>query len=182
VNKLYTMTLICPRCKGKDIDYQGVLGTEDPRYACKECGYVGPLVLEEESHATEAPAGTLEDTGLLCPNCGSDEIANTIPENAQGNFQPRYACRKCGYTGSTALKKDAGTNGASSFPYTEIMSFFLLSIIWYLLGAGLDFAVLFFVVPSGVIVLIRYLLGGAHTYSVEDDLKNLNEEGLPRKP
>jgi transposase-like protein len=181
VNKLYTMTLTCPRCKGKDIDYQGVLGTEEPRYSCKTCGYAGPLVLDEEEPRTDEPPGIHEDRVLLCPNCGSDEIVNTIPDKANGSFEPRYACRKCGYTGSTALKKDAGTSEGSSFPYTEIIAFFLMSVIWYLIGAGLDFAVLFFVAPAAVIILIRYLLGGARTYSVEDDLKNLNEDGLPKK-
>ena len=177
------MTLTCPRCFGKDIDYQGVLGTEEPRYACKACEYAGPLVLEqEESPEKEEPAEEQENGGVLCPNCGSEDIVNTIPDNAQGSFQPRYACRKCGYTGSTALKKEAKVSGASTFPYTEIMVFFFLSMAWYIMGAGLDFAVLFFVVPTAVIILIRYLLGGARTYSVEDDLKNLNEDGLPRKP
>jgi predicted RNA-binding Zn-ribbon protein involved in translation (DUF1610 family) len=170
------MTLICPRCFGKDIDYRGIPGTEEPRYACKACGYEGPLVLDEGESLTD------EGKGLLCPNCGSEDIVNTIPDNAQGSFQPRYACRKCGYTGSTALKKDEGTIGASTFPYTEIMVFFFLSVAWYIVGAGLDFAVLFFVVPSAVIIFFRYLLGGGHTYSVEDDLKSLDVDGIPRKP
>ena len=177
------MTLICPKCFGKDIDYQGVPGTEDPRYACKTCGYVGPLVLEqEESGEKKEPSEEQETGGLLCPNCGSEDIVNTIPDDAQGNFQPRYACRKCGYTGSTALKKDHVGPETSSFPYTEIMAFFFLSIIWYQIGAGISFAVFFFVVPTSVIVFFRYLLGGGRTYSVEDDLKNLDADGLPKKP
>jgi transposase-like protein len=168
------MTLICPRCKGKDIDYHGVLGTEEPRYACKTCGYEGPLVLEEKESTTD------EEKGLLCPNCGSDDIVNTIPDNAKDNFEPVYACRKCGYNGSTALKKDNATHGAGTFPYTEIMVFFFLSLAWIIAGAGLDFALLFFAVPSMVLIFFRYLLGGAHTYSVEDDLKNLDQDGMPK--
>ena len=176
------MTLICPKCSGKDIDYYGVMGTEDPRYACKTCGYVGPLVLEQEESLKEEPAEEEETGGLLCPNCGSEDIVNTIPDNAQGSFQPRYACRKCGYTGSTALKKDQVERETSSFPYTEIMVFFFLSAAWYVVGAGISFAVFFCVVPTAVIVFFRYLLGGGRTYSVEDDLKNLDVDGLPKKP
>jgi predicted RNA-binding Zn-ribbon protein involved in translation (DUF1610 family) len=175
------MTLICPKCKGKEIDYQGVLGTEEPRYACKTCGYAGPLVLDEDESLTDGPAEEQDDKVLLCPNCGSEEIVNTIPNNAQGSFQPRYACRKCGYTGSTALKKDSSASGANAFPYTEILVFFFLSVAWYIVGAGWDFSLLFFAVPSAVIIFFRYLLGGGHTYSVEDDLKNLDADGLPRK-
>ena len=176
------MTLICPKCKGKDIDYRGVPGTEDPRYECKACGYVGPLVIDLEESPEKEPFEEQGAGDLLCPNCGSEDIVNTIPDDAQGNFQPRYACRKCGYTGSTALKKDHVGPETSSFPYTEIMAFFFLSIIWYQIGAGISFAVFFFVVPTSVIVFFRYLLGGGRTYSVEDDLKNLDADGLPKKP
>jgi predicted RNA-binding Zn-ribbon protein involved in translation (DUF1610 family) len=176
------MTLICPNCKGKDIDFQGIPGTEEPRYVCKACGYAGPLVLEEDvTHAEEGPDEIHEDI-LLCPNCGSEDIVSTIPDNAQGIFQPRYRCRKCGYTGSTALKKDSAAGGATGFPYTEIMVFFFLSVAWYVVGAGLNFSLLFFVMPSTVIIFFRYLLGGGHTYSVEDDLKSLNEDGTLKKP
>lgn len=93
----------------------------------------------------------------------------------------RYTCRACGYVGSVAIEAEKEERGLVGFPYTEIFVFFFLGVVWYLLGAGWEFSVLFFAVPSAVLILFRYLLGGGHTFSVEDDLLNLDENGLPKK-
>jgi predicted RNA-binding Zn-ribbon protein involved in translation (DUF1610 family) len=173
------MTLICPKCRSTNIDYRGVPGTEEPRYECRDCGYVGPLVLDVDGPQGNAPDEEEHETHLLCPNCGSDALENRIPSASQGTFTPRYRCSRCGYEGASALRKER-TDNDGKFPYTEILVFFFLSAAWYVAGAGLQFSVLFFIVPSAVIVFFRHLLGEWPSYSVEEDLKNLNEEGLPK--
>ncbi len=121
---------------------------------------------------------------LICPNCGSNEIGytrSTTLDDAYDATDQRYTCSACGYTGSVAIEREREETVSTGFPYTEIFVFFFLAALWYLLGAGMEFSALFFTVPSAIIVLFRYLLGGGHPYSVEDDLLNLDENGLPKK-
>jgi len=116
---------------------------------------------------------------LICPNCGSESLEKAAPD-ARGVSMPGYICRKCGYSGASALKKEAvKTHGG--FPYIEILILFFLSMASYVAGFGLQFAVVFFLVLSAVVVLFRYLLYGWRSYPVEDDLKNLDSRGLPKK-
>jgi hypothetical protein len=121
---------------------------------------------------------------LICPNCGSTEIGytrSTTLDDAYDATDQRYTCKSCGYVGSVALEHEREETGSAGFPYTEVFVFFFLAVLWYLLGAGLEFSVLFFAVPSAILIFFRYLLGGGHPFSVEDDLLNLDEDGLPKK-
>jgi len=121
------MTLICPKCRSKNIDYMGVLGTEEPRYECRDCGYVGPLVVEDG--IAQGNAYSAGDAHLICPNCGSESLEKAAPD-ARGVSMPGYICRKCGYSGASALKKEAvKTHGG--FPYIEILIlfFFIYGIV-----------------------------------------------------
>jgi len=120
------MTLICPKCRSKNIDYMGVLGTEEPRYECRDCGYVGPLVVEDG--IAQGNAYSAGDAHLICPNCGSESLEKAAPD-ARGVSMPGYICRKCGYSGASALKKEAvKTHGG--FPYIEILILFFLSMAY----------------------------------------------------
>ena len=36
----------CPTCRSVDITYY--MGGQFGKYACKKCGYIGPLILEDD--------------------------------------------------------------------------------------------------------------------------------------
>jgi len=36
----------CPRCRSRDIILD--TGGQTGKYACKKCGYIGPLIIEED--------------------------------------------------------------------------------------------------------------------------------------
>ena len=45
----------CPRCKSTDITLD--TGGQTGKYICKKCGYIGPLIVEEDTENDKNSAG-----------------------------------------------------------------------------------------------------------------------------
>ena len=124
---------------------------------------------------------------LICPNCGSTELvySGTTAVGAKSGYgatDQRYTCKNCGYAGPLVIdvEKEENAGGGFGFPVTAILAVFLFVMVSYALGASPDWCASFFCASAVLVFAFYYLLRSAGGESVENDLKNLDDSGLPR--
>jgi uncharacterized protein (DUF983 family) len=114
--------------------------------------------------------------GLVCPNCGSGEIANAgISESGDQS----YHCKKCSYTGPLAIDTDEDRvdDNPREFPYSIVVVIAFISMASYALGASLINCALFFAIPTSLLLGFHYFIKEEDKGGVEKDLENLGEDG-----
>jgi hypothetical protein len=121
--------------------------------------------------------------GLVCPNCGSGEIVYAGTSTSGGGgyeaTDQRYHCKKCDYTGPLVIdtEEDSAEESQREFPYSVIVVIAFISIASFGLGASLINSVLFFSIPTSLLLGFHYFVKEEDKGGVEKDLKNLGEDG-----
>lgn len=123
---------------------------------------------------------------LICPNCGSDRIdysGTTMPGGKYGSTDQRFTCKECDYTGSLVIDTDPDeeVDRYSKFPTSWIVIFAIASISAIALGAGVEESILLFITMSSILIILFYLVRPDEFQKVEEDLKNLDQDGFPLK-
>ncbi|MEA3255708.1 MAG: hypothetical protein U9Q22_07745 [Candidatus Altiarchaeota archaeon] len=121
---------------------------------------------------------------LICPNCGCERTGYTPPTRLDGVYGPtgqRFTCRECGYTGPLIIDvdPDEAVEGYRKFPTSWVLILAITSFSAIALGAGIQESLLFFIILSSILVIFFYLIKQDEFQTVEEDLKNLDQDGRP---
>ena len=126
---------------------------------------------------------------LVCPNCGSGALLYSGTTTVDGGMtgygatDQRYTCKACGYTGPLVIdvgKEETG-GGRWGSPLTAVLALGFFTTAAYALGASIEWSASFFCVSTAVVLAVYCLFGGAGPDSVENDLRNLDDSGLPKR-
>jgi len=124
---------------------------------------------------------------LRCPRCKSKNLLYSGTSTVRGGYgstDARYTCKDCDYIGSFVIDTSEETEVLDNRMYTLPVSWSLIIAIIAILSIGLGedikTALIFFIILSGIPALFFYIIGYEYR-PVEDDLKNLDENGFPRE-
>lgn len=122
---------------------------------------------------------------LICPRCGSDRIVyagTTMLDGAYGSTDQRFTCKECGYTGSLVIDIDKDeTDEYRKFPVSWVLILAMISISAIALGGSIEESILSFIILSSILIIFFYFIRQDESQAVEEDLNDLDRDGLPSK-
>lgn len=125
---------------------------------------------------------------LICPKCKSTRIVYTgisgISGLSYGSLDQRFTCKECGYTGPLVIdlekKKRIGRDRYRKFPFSWVLILAMISVSAIAIGESIETAFLFFIILSLVLIIFFYFIRQDEFRALENDFKNLDEDGLPK--
>ena len=123
---------------------------------------------------------------LICPNCGSSRInyaGMSLEGGGYGSTDQKYWCEDCKYHGSLIVDRvsqdyETGDQRYREIPTGWVLILGMISGVAIALNGIFTDAVVFFAVFSSILIIVFHFIGREEE-SVEDDLRNLDENGNP---